>query len=278
MPLRDLFCIVEVAEKPSKVAIEQTVALARSFGAHASLVVAGPKIAAPYTMFSTTLVGSLVKSENEKIRGLADGIAGEVEDALKHAGVTGEVELCLEFFQDLLLKVKGHALCTDLTVLDRPGGVIERSEVLFEEMLFGTGKPVLIAVPDRRPVETIEKIVLAWDGSVHAARATSAALALFADLKQVDVLVVTGEKDLSNSVPGAKAAAHIERHGVKAKVAEVPVDKTGVATTIDSYAAKNGADLIVMGGFGRSRLREFVLGGVTRQLSQSASTLLMLVH
>ena len=77
---------------------------------------------------------------------------------------------------------------------------------------------------------------------------------------------------------GARVAAHIERHGAKAKVTELTADKGGVAATLDGYATKAGADLIVMGGFGRSRLREFVLGGVTRELSQTAHTPLLLAH
>ena len=73
-------------------------------------------------------------------------------------------------------------------------------------------------------------------------------------------------------------AAHIERHGLAAKITELKVDTKGVGSTIDKHAASSGADLIVMGAFGRSRLREFVLGGVTRQLTQSSSRPLLLAH
>ncbi|MCC6947063.1 MAG: universal stress protein [Bradyrhizobiaceae bacterium] len=277
MPLRDLFCLLEAAEDQKNAALDQSLALARAYSAHASVLVAGPKAAAPYSLISTSLVGGLVKSENEKLRAQADKIVAGAQDALKKSGAAGSVEVCLEFFQDVVLAAKERALCSDLTVLGRPGGVVARSEVLFEEMLFGAGRPVLLAVPDRKPAEKIEKIVLAWDGSVHASRALSAALALF-PVKSVDVLVVSGEKDLTGIVPATKVAAHIERHGAKASIVELRVDKDGVAATVDGHASKAGADLIVMGGFGRSRLREFVLGGVTRTLSQTARTPLLLVH
>lgn len=278
MPLRDLFCLVEAAEKPSSAALEQSLALARGYGAHVSTLVAGPKAAAPYTAINLSLVGGLVQSENEKLQNRIDKTVGEMRQRLKDSGAAGQVEVCFELFQDLVRKVKEYALCTDLTVLDRPGGVMERSEVLFEEILFGAGRPILLAIPERKPVERIEKVVLAWDGSSHAARALAAALGLFADTKQVDVLVVSGEKDLATSAPASSIAAHIERRGVKALVSEASMDKEGVAATIDAHAGKTSADLVVMGGFGRSRLREFVLGGVTRQLSRMARTPLLLAH
>jgi len=276
MPLRDLFCLVEAAEDATTAALDQSLALAGAYGAQASILVAGPKAAAPYTFINTSMVGSLVKSENEKLRTQAEKIVAGAQEALKKSGVTGSIELCLEFFQEVMLAAKEHALCSDLTVLGRPGGVVDRSEVLFEEMLFGAARPVLLAVPGQKPVEKIEKIALAWDGSSHAARALAAALGLF-PVKTADVLVVSGEKDLSGIVPATKIAAHIERHGVKANVVELRMDKD-VAATIDGHASKAGADLIVMGGFGRSRLREFVLGGVTRKLSQTAQTPLLLAH
>jgi nucleotide-binding universal stress UspA family protein len=278
MPLRDLLCLLETSDEPSNTALEQSLALARGYGAHVSVLVAGPKAIAPYTLINTSLVSGLVQSENERLRGQADKIAREAREALRRSNAAGEVEICLEFFQDVLRDVKERALCTDLSVLGRPGGVMDRSEVFFEEILFGAGRPVLLAVADRKPAETIERIVLAWDGSTHASRALAAALCLFASIKQVEVLVVTGEKDLSAAVPATKIAAHIERRGVKAQIAETRAGADGAAAAIDAHAAKAGADLIVMGGFGRSRLREFVLGGVTRQLSLTARTPLLLAH
>ena len=276
MALRDLFCILEATETSSKTSLEQALALARGYDARASVLVAGPQVSAPYSPFATA--GDMAKSENEKIRARAAALATEAKRALEKIGAAGEIELSLDTFPDLVRTMKKHSLCNDVTVLDRPGGLIEHSEAIFEEMLFGAAYPVFVAVPDRKPAEKIGKIVLAWDGSIHAVRALAAAVSLFEGFKEADVAVVTGEKDLSESVPAARIAAHIERHGAKAKVVELNVEKGGAAATIDGHAVRAGADLIVMGGFGRSRLREFVLGGVTRELSQNARTPLLLAH
>lgn len=278
MSIRDLFCIIEAAEKPSKSALDQTLALARVYGATASILVAGPKASAPYSIFNAAMVGDIVKSENEKVRSRATAIAADAKAELTKVGAAGNVGLCLETFQDILLTVKAHALCNDLTVTDRPGGVIERSEVLFEEILFSASRPVLLPVPDRKPLEKVGRIVLAWDGSPYAARALAFTLALFAGLQEAEVVVVKGEKDLSGMVPAAQIAAHIERHGAKAKVVELKCDEDGVSSTINTHAEKAGADLVVMGAFGRSRLREFVLGGVTRDLTRFSKRPLLLSH
>jgi nucleotide-binding universal stress UspA family protein len=278
MPIRDLFCLLEATEKPSKATLAQALAIARGYGATSSILVAGPKAAAPYSLFSAGTVGEIVKTENERVSTRAEAVAAEARAELAKTGSTGNVEICLAFFQDILFEAKRRAICNDLTVMDRPGGVVERSEVLFEEMLFTACRPVFLPVPDRPPVEKIGKIVLAWDGSPYAARALSFALALFAGLKEADVVVVKGEKDLSNMVPAPEIAAHIERHGAKAQVVELDCDEDGVSSTIDSHAEKAGADLVVMGAFGRSRLREFVLGGVTRDLTRFSKRPLLLSH
>ena len=276
MALRDLFCILEASEEASKTALEQALALARGYNAKASVLVAGPQADRPFSLFAAT-AGGIVNSENEKVRARAEALAADARGALANIRA-GEIELSLETFPGLVRTMKKHSLCNDVTVLDRPGGAMGRSEVIFEEMLFGSAYPVFVAMPDRKPVEKVGKIVLAWDGSIHAVRALAATLALFEGFTEADVAVVKGEKDLSDSVPAARIAAHIERHGAKAKVVELNVEKGGAAATIDGHAHKAGADLIVMGGFGRSRLREFVLGGVTRELSQNARTPLLLAH
>jgi len=278
MPICDLFCLLEVSEKSSNATLGQSVALARSYRAAASILVAGPRAAAPYSLFSPAAVGDLVKSENDKTRERVDALVAQAKAELSKAGAKGSVDSCQELFPDLLRRAKEHALCNDLTVVERPGGVIEHSELLFEEMLFAAGRPVLLPVPDAKPVERIEKIVVAWDGSPFAARALGYALGLFEGVKEADVVVVTGEKDLSGMVPAARIAAHIERRGAKARIVELQCDEDGVSSTIDTHAGKAGADLIVMGAFGRSRLREFVLGGVTRDLTRFSSRPLLLSH
>ncbi len=86
------------------------------------------------------------------------------------------------------------------------------------------------------------------------------------------------KKGGAGRVPGTDAAKHVARHGIEADVVDLPLSESSVAATINAYALTSGADLTVMGGFGHSRLREFVLGGVTRELSANTSGPLLLSH
>jgi nucleotide-binding universal stress UspA family protein len=192
-------------------------------------------------------------------------------------GKTDDVTTMMRPFADLVDELRSRSRCHDLTVLDRPEGAIEHKEALFEDVLFNSGRPLLVAVPGK-PIEKVGTMLLAWDGSIHATRALASALGLFPDISRAHVVVVTGEKNLADSLPGTAIKAHLSRHGIEALVRNVPVGEEGAAATIDDQAVELGADLIVMGGFGRSRFREFVLGGVTRELSRTARTPVLFNH
>lgn len=277
MPLRDLLCVLEAAEEPTA-ALDQAVALARGYRAHARFEIAAPEVLVADTFYSAPVVSGIVAQDRAQTRARADALAERVRAASAAVGLGFEVDKRFEVLAELLTVLKGRARCFDLVVMDRPGALLGHGEALFEEMLFGTGRPVLVATPDRAPVGKVKHVVLAWDGSAQAAHVLSIALALFPEIKLVEVVSVAGEKDLSETVPGAEIAPHIERHGAEAKVFDLMMEKGGVAPVIDNFASDAKADLIVMGGFGHSRWREFVLGGVTRALSKSAKTPLLLAH
>ena len=278
MPLRDLACVLEATEEPSRTALDQALALAGGYGAHLSTLVLAPEIVLLANPFDVAMVTGLAAQENARVRGRADALAKSVQNSCAQAGIAHDVRALPGQLYALKAEAAAHARRHDLAVIDRPGGALDKSQVVFEEILFGSGQPLIIAPPEKKPVEKIGKIAVAWDGSAHAARALSAALGLFADIKQADIVVVAGEKDLSGAIPGTEIAAHVSRHKIKTTVVDLRVDKAGVAATLDAHAAKAGADLIVMGGFGHSRLREFVLGGVTRELTRSARAALLLAH
>jgi nucleotide-binding universal stress UspA family protein len=278
MALRDVQCVFEAGEEPSFAALEQTIALARGSSATPSVVVFGPEVVAPKSFINQGWVSSLIASENTKQKERCAAAASRARELASGLGAKDAVTILMRPFTDLVGELRLRSRCYDLTVLDRPEGAIEHKEALFEEVLFNSGRPLLVATPEKPPVERIGTMLLAWDGSIHATRALGAALGLFPEIGKAHVVVVTGEKSLSDSVPGTGIAPHLRRHGIDTLVHNVPVDEDGAAVTIDSQAIALGADLIVMGGFGRSRFREFVLGGVTRELSRTARTPVLFNH
>ena len=96
--------------------------------------------------------------------------------------------------------------------------------------------------------------------------------------KLVEVVTVASEPAKSDEMPGADIAHHLARHGVKVELKRIVTAETDVASTILSHAADSSADFLVMGGYGHSRLREFILGGVTREILASMTVPVLMSH
>jgi nucleotide-binding universal stress UspA family protein len=125
---------------------------------------------------------------------------------------------------------------------------------------------------------TLERVLLCWDGSRTATRAMADSLPFLRRAKAVDVIIVATGRSNSDEIPGADIAHHLARHGLKVEVKRIVAPDTDVPNTILSYAADCGADFLVMGGYGHSRLREFVLGGATRGILSSMTIPALMSH
>jgi nucleotide-binding universal stress UspA family protein len=176
-----------------------------------------------------------------------------------------------------------HARYADLTVVgqddpeaeevDSPRGVAER-------VLLGSGRPVLVVpyVGTRGPVG--QRVVVAWNASREATRAVNDALPILQRATKVTVLVINprGASAEHADAPGADIARHLTRHGVPAEATSTESDELKAAEMLLSALADLGGDLLVMGGYGRSRLRELVLGGMTRDILRSMTTPVFMSH
>ena len=178
---------------------------------------------------------------------------------------------------EVTAKAAEPARAVDLVVLDQPLGVLDSAEMLMEEALFRSGRPVMVVPPAKAAFETVKKVLLGWDGSAHAVRACAEAMALFPNLEAIEVVTITGEKKKTVSLPAASYTRHLARKGVKATLTELPMGDRSIGEILDAHAVKSGADVITMGAFGHSRLREFLLGGTTVELTEGAKTALLLV-
>lgn len=129
-------------------------------------------------------------------------------------------------------------------------------------MLTDSGRP-LIVVPEGRDSFAGERILVAWDGSAKAARGLNDALPFLREATHVELVSVTGEKDLELAVSGADLAPHLTRHGIKVGELTLPAQDGDVAETLRHHADLIRADMIVMGAYVHSRLRQMMLGGTT---------------
>ena len=167
----------------------------------------------------------------------------------------------------------------DLAIIGQPEPhkpALER--LIVEAALFDSGRPVLIVPYIQRAGLKLDRVMVCWDGGRSAARAVADAMPFIVRAKAAEVVIVTSEPTKSNEMPGADIAHHLARHGTKVEIKPIVTAEIDVTSTILSHAADASADFLVMGGYGHSRLREFVLGGVTRGILTSMTVPTLMSH
>lgn len=149
---------------------------------------------------------------------------------------------------------------------------------IVETALFNAGRPTLVVPYIQKDGFSVDRVLCCWDGSRAAARAVGDSLPLLKKAKRVSVLTVTTGKFDEKDVAGADLATHLARHNINTELVRLPAADIDVANAILSHAADTDANMIVMGGFGHSRLRDFVLGGATRGLLESMTLPTLMSH
>jgi nucleotide-binding universal stress UspA family protein len=175
-----------------------------------------------------------------------------------------------------------HARYSDVTVMTRPydGAGGELREEVIEGVLFHSGRPALIAPPGWSGTSIGKRVVVAWDASREATRALSEADDILEFAEAVTVLTVDAKPKMfgHGDQPGANIAAHLSRRGLPAEVRNVDSMGRSASLAIMEEAKALNADLVVMGGYAHSRLRELVFGGATRELLRTADIPLLMAH
>lgn len=151
-------------------------------------------------------------------------------------------------------------------------------EVIAENALFESGRPVIIVPYIQKEPLKLDQVMVCWDGSRSAARAIGDAVPLLTRSKRVEIVIVTNERGKQDEIAGADIGAHLARHGLNVEVRRTVLGDIDVADVLLSHAADSGCDFMVMGGYGHSRWREFVLGGVTRSIFRSMTVPVLMSH
>jgi len=209
-------------------------------------------------------------SEAELARRDFDAIA-------KASGVSASSRVAETIAGDGLLGIVGSCVLTDLAVVGQtnPDRREPLRDVLIESLLFHARLPLMLipyaGVRDFQP----DRAIIGWNGSSTAARAIRAALPLLSLARSVTVVVVDEDRP---GVTGAEVAAYLARHDIAAQLREIEKPATGAGQALLRFAAEQNADWLVMGAYGHSRMREFLLGGVTRHIIADATLPVFMVH
>lgn len=179
--------------------------------------------------------------------------------------------------------VGNAASFTDIVVQTRPYGDGQgfEAEAVVEAALFDGHVPVLIVPPkaDLARLAAPRRVILGWNQSDEALAATRAALPLLQSAAEVDVTVVDPPaRGPERSDPGGRLCQFLVRHGVKAEVTVLSRSRPKVSEVLAQHAMDTDADMLVMGAYGHSRLREAVLGGATRAVLESTTIPVLMAH
>jgi nucleotide-binding universal stress UspA family protein len=165
----------------------------------------------------------------------------------------------------------------DLSIVGQANpDVVGPQELIIEAALFQSGRPVVVVPYIQKTGLTLNRVLVCWDRGRQAARAIADALPF---LHRAKAPGDRGRERLkSDDLPGADIARHLAHHDLNVDLKRIVTGETDVANAILSYAANVSADFIVLGGYGHSRLREFILGGVARGLLSSMTIPTLMSH
>jgi nucleotide-binding universal stress UspA family protein len=262
---------------PQGYAAEYAVSVAAMFGAH----VVGISFLYEPVIPDGTLGGvpiDLIELQREENSKAAKDAVGRFEAAVKQAGVSAETRILDATFGGAATLFAQIARRFDLAVVgqaQREHGASD--DLMIEGALFESGRPLVVVPYIQRRGLTLERVLLCWDGGRTAARAIGDAMPFLERAKAVDIVMIAEERK-NDEITGATMSEHLARHGVAAQAKRLARGDIAIEDVILSYAADSGADFMVMGGYGHSRLREFILGGVTRGILASMTVPVLMSH
>jgi nucleotide-binding universal stress UspA family protein len=274
--IKDL--IVNLTERARDVAGPFAISIAETFGAHVAAIAFSYDPVIPATVMGGVPASLIEDQRAENDKAAADAI-GRFDAAAKRSGISFESRIMNASIPGAADRFGAMARRFDLSVIAQAEPEkLAPEEVVVEGALFGSGRPVMVVPYIQKSNLNLGRVMVAWDASRNAARAVADALPLLARAKAIDVVIVASERPKSDEVAGADIGRHLARHGLKVEVKRIVATDTDVADTLLSHAADTSADIMVMGGYGHSRLREFVLGGATRGVLSSMTIPVLMSH
>lgn len=275
MPLKDILVFVD-ASQHAPATVAAACSLARTHTAHLTgLTVDRPPGIPGYTAIEIPAAAlEIIETQRKE----AVERAREIFDkATAAAGITGHSGWTSARSQPLgYLALRSRYV--DLVIVGQANPAHQRvaSEELVDDLVLVCGRPVLVIPYIGAPANIGKKVLVAWNASREAARAVADAMPILEEAQSVEIIAV--EPEGMGEAPGADIAQHLARHRVDATANKTSGLDIDVGDVLLNEAADKGADLIVMGAYGHSRMREIVLGGATRHILEHMTVPVLLSH
>ncbi|MBR0713505.1 universal stress protein [Bradyrhizobium liaoningense] len=267
-------------ERPMRPVIDGSISLAANLNAHLDAVSVGyVATSTAYVMEGGAAVAAVFEMERERAMERAATALSVFESEAKNAGIAYSCLPLGAIPADAASAVGAMARLYDLSVVLQPDpehGSFDND--LSREILFQSGGPVLFLPHIYRGSFKTERIGVCWDGSRVAARAVRDAMPFLMRAEEIAIIAVNEAESAPGEASADALAKHLARLGLSTRIVSLSAVRADIQPTILSLAADESLDLLVMGGYGHSRLQESFLGGVTRAMLQSMTVPTLMSH
>lgn len=251
--------------------------LARAFDARLTALVYELDVVLPRSAYGRQITAearTTLAQRNSDARGKAAGL----RDAAAGMQLEAEVLTDRSFAYTIPEVVADRARLHDLTVCGIDDHGLLSEHAIADYVLFQSGRPLIVVPSDHSGPFSCERVIVAWDYSRTAARALGDAMPFLRAAKEVAIITIGDDKEMASSLTRDGVVASLKHRGVTACYEQTERGDLTIAQAINAAAARLEANLLVMGGYGHSRLREFVLGGATRGVLQAPALPTFLSH
>lgn len=280
MRLQDLLLQLETyPDATPDSAVDMAVAFAKDLGAKLTAIAVQVDIPVSSNPLADRLVNLSGMAKDWEGQSLinSQALLQHFEQTARQAGVYGgagiEIISLYHIGEAMAQRARTRDLCL-VPIANRYDGQGE----LAKQVIFQSGRPVLAFSADQPRQPGLGRVAIAWDGGRAAARALGDALPILKRAAEVRVVTFLNEKSSAVANIGAEAIRHLSAHGIAALRQEVDVAGESIGAAIDRYLAREPANLLVMGAYGRSRMLEIVLGGATEHVLRGPQVPVLLSH
>jgi nucleotide-binding universal stress UspA family protein len=267
-------------ERAMRPVIDGAVSLAAGFGAHLDAVSVGyVATSTAYVMEGGAAVAAVFEMERERAVERAETALTVFEAEAKNAGISYACRSLGAIPADAANSIGAMARLYDLCIVLQPeSGQASFDNDLPREILFQSGGPVLFLPHIFRGAFKARRIGICWDGSRTSARALRDAEPFLKQAEQIVIITVNEGDTVPGEASSDNVARHLARLGLSTQTISLSASRSEIQPVILSLAADEGLDLLVMGGYGHSRLQESFLGGVTRSMLEAMTVPTLMSH
>jgi nucleotide-binding universal stress UspA family protein len=244
--------------------VDRAVSFASALDAHIAAIACDVHVQIPGSFLSFGTAGAIAAREAHRSHDRAQDLLAAFEAAAQKAGLLHEIIHEKSVSYRVPERLVEYARLRDLTIVSVPASY---DQWYAEAIIFGSGRPTLVVpeTPPRGPF-ALNTVVVAWDFSRSAARAVADAIPILEKAKSVRIVTVTNEKVIDIGHSSDELAKNLSRHGIDVIADQVDAAGRSIGESLTREIASHNADLLVMGAYGHSRLREFILGGATQSM------------